>query len=244
MTTMRRFLALAILILLLAACGRDKTEEPTAVPPAAEAAATATTAPAEATAVPEATTAPEAAQAAAPSGEPHEVVMNAMRAQLAGGPYRATSTIDSAGTITEMTAEVIPPDTMHVKIGGGNLELIMVDGTLWSKSPDAPWVQMGGADSMQGILDSIRGQIDDSMVSNVQLVGSEPVYGEATDVYSFTSILGEGDTAVTSDTKLWISKTTGLPVRMEATSNAGGVATHTIQTIEYDDTITIEAPTP
>jgi hypothetical protein len=86
--------------------------------------------------------------------------------------------------------------------------------------------------------------MEGSIFSNVQLVGSEPVYGVATDVYSFTSSAGEGEDAVTSDVKLWINKATGLPVRMEATSVANGANTHTVQNIEYDNTITIEAPAP
>jgi hypothetical protein len=168
--------------------------------------------------------------------------MNAMSAQLSGGPYRATTTVDADGTITEMVAEVVPPDKMHVVIGGGNLELLLIEGTLWSKSVDAPWAQMGSPDMMQSIFDSIHGQIEESNLTNVQYVGTEPVFGEATDVYTFTSTLGEGEDAAVSDVKLWISQATGLPVRMESTGTAMGVTSHTTQAIEYDNTIAIEPP--
>lgn len=243
MMTARRWMSLAFLLLIVAACGRGREAEPTptTAAPATSVAAPANDAPAAAT---EAPAAPEVPQAAAPSGDAQEVVVNAMAAQMAGGPYRAMTTIDADGTITEMTAEVIPPDKMHIVISGGTLEMIMVDGTAWSKSGDTAWAQMGSPEMMQGIFDSVRGQVDGSTFSNVQLVGSEPVYGVATDVYSFTSSIGEGAEAVTSEVKLWINNATGLPVRMESTSVANGVSTHTVQNIEYDNAITIEAPTP
>jgi hypothetical protein len=262
MTTMRKRLStlfsITVLILLLAACGDDKEAEPAAVASAPETNAVATTvvattAPANAAPASEATAAPapsEAAaqspaapQAAAPSDDPLQAVTNAMTAQLASGPYRATTSVEANDTITEMTAEVIPPDKMHIVIGGGNLELILINGTLWSKSGDAPWAQMGSPDMMQSIFDSIHGQMDASALSNVQYVGAEPVMGVATQVYSFTSTLGEGEGLVTSDVKLWINKENGLPVRMEATGTGMGTTSHTVQSIEYDDTIAIEAPT-
>ena len=237
MTTVRKLLAMGFLLLILAACGGDEEEPtPTPIPPAP--------AVAEATTVPEATAAPEAAQAAPVDGDPLAAVTGAMQAQLAGGPYRALTTVESEGTITEMTAEVIPPDKMHVVIGGGNMEMILLEDALWSRSGETPWAQMGSPDMMQGILDSIQGSMDASTLSNVQFIGEEPVYGEATRVFSFTSTLGEGEGSISSDVKLWISIDTGLPVRMESNGTGMGVTTHTVQTIEYDNTIVIEAPTP
>jgi hypothetical protein len=246
-----------LLIVLLAACGRDKEAEPTASAPIQDAAPASTqpatdapTAAPAAQAAPEAvTTAPDTAQATAPSsdapsGDAQQTILAAMAAQVAAGPYRATTSVDADGTITEMTAEVIPPDKMHVVIGGGNLEMILISDTLWSKSGGAAWTQMGSPDMMQSIFDSIHGQVDTGSLSNVQYVGAEPVMGVATDVYSFTSTLGGGEDVVKSDVKLWISKESGLPVRMESTGSGMGTTTHTIQSIEYDNTITIEAPAP
>ena len=244
MTTVRKLLSVGILLLLLVACGRDKEAEPTVAPAAPQApAAAATTAP-QATAAPVATDALPADATAVPdlSGDPLLAITTAMAAQQSGGPYRATTTVESEGTITEMVAEVIPPNQMHVTIGGGNLEMIMLDGTLWSKSGGAEWVQMGSPDMMTGILESIQGQIDGSGFTNVQYVGAEPVFGEPTDVYSFTSTFGEGEGAISSDVKLWVSKISGLPIRMESSGSGAGVTSKTVQTVEYDDTITIEAP--
>jgi hypothetical protein len=150
--------------------------------------------------------------------------------------------VDADGTITEMVAEVVPPDSLHIVIGGGNMEMILLGGTLWSKSGEAAWTQMGSPDMANAIFDSMQGYIDGAALTNVQHVGSEPVFGQQTDVYSFTSSLGEGEEAVTSDVKLWVSQATGLPIRMESTGTAMGVTSHVVQAIEYDPSITIAPP--
>ncbi len=243
MITVRKFLVIAVLLLLLAACGGGEEEAAPTVP--APVAPVATTAPAiDPTTAPEAPSAPEAAQAAPVAGDPLEAVTTAMQTQLSGGPFRATTTVESDGTVTEMLSEVIPPATMHVVIGGGNMEMILLDGALWTKSGETPWTQMGSPDMMDNILSTIQGEMDGSTMSNVQFVGEEPVLGEATRVFAFTSTIGEGEGVITSEAKLWISNESGLPVRMESNSVGMGVTTKTIQTIEYDDTISIEAPAP
>lgn len=247
----RRLALLIALSLLVAACGRGNREEATAVPPTATAAPaptaaaeTPTAAPAAAEATAQPTEAPAAGDAQAPiaGDDPVAVVSNAMAAQFNGGPYRAVTTVESEGTITEMTAEVVPPANMHMIIGGGNMEVILLDGTLWSKTGGSEWMQMGSPDMMQGMFDMISGQIERSELTNVQFVGSEPVMGEQTDAYTFTSTLGEGEQVMVSEVKLWISQASGLPVRMESTSSGAGVTSKATQTIEYDSTITIEAP--
>lgn len=254
MNTARKLMAFVLITLLLTvtACGKDK-EEPTATPvpptavPAAAApaapAATATTAPA-APAAPQVTAAAPQAAAAAPASDAQQAVLNAMQAQLKGGPYRATTSVDAGGTITEMKTEVIPPDTMHIVIGGGNLEMILIKGVLWSKNNGGNWQQMGSPDMMKSIFDSIQNQFNADNLHNVVYAGQEPVMGVQTDVYSFTTSLGDGADVLTSTVKLWVSQADGLPVRLESNGTTQGVATHTVQSIEYDKTITVTAPAP
>jgi hypothetical protein len=253
---------LLVTLLALVACGRGNRDvEATAVPAAPESSATAAppAAPAVVTAAStevvssvqatpppvEPTAVPQTAQAGATggdasSGDALALVTNAMAAQVAGGPYRATTEVNSEGTVTEMISEVVPPDKIHVTIGGGNMEIILFEGTVWSRTAGAPWAQMGSPEMMQGIFDTINGQINDTTLTNVQYVGSEPVFGVQTDIYTFTNTLPDSD--ITSDVKLWISQESGLPVRLESTNVAGGVTSTVVQTIEYDSSITVEAP--
>ena len=205
--------------------------EPTAVPQEGAAGGEASTSDASTS---------DASDSDAANSDALAVVTNAMAAQVAGGPYRATTVVNSEGTVTEMVSEVVPPDKIHVIIGGGNMEIILLEGQVWSKTLGAEWAQMGSPEMMQGIFDTINGQISDTTLTNVQFAGSEPVFGVQTDIYTFTNALP--DSNVSSDVKLWISQESGLPVRLESTNVAAGVTSTVVQTIEYDDTITVEAP--
>jgi hypothetical protein len=95
---------------------------------------------------------------------------------------------------------------------------------------------------MKDMIESMLANVDGSLVSNVQLVGPEVLDGEATTVYTYSSSLGEGESAITSENKLWIADASGLPIKLESNGSAMGIANHIVQIIEYDDRITIEAP--
>jgi hypothetical protein len=110
------------------------------------------------------------------------------------------------------------------------------------KSGDTPWMEMPGGDMIQGMIDSVMADVENSMITNVQLIGAESVEGEAATVYSYESSMGEGDEAITSTNKLWISDARGLPIKLESSTDAMGITSHVVQTIEYDDSITIEPP--
>ena len=45
-----------------------------------------------------------------------------------------------------------------------------------------------------------------------------------------------------SDAKVWLDSASGAPVKLESSGEAVGVKTKAVQTIEYDSTIKIEAP--
>jgi len=129
---MKRFVLPLLLLtsLLLAACGGGSTAAPTSAPNQtaptsapevkpttaaatdAPAAATATTAPAAT-----ATTAPVATQPAAPVlpvGDPKAVVIKAIKAQLTAGPSRTLTLVETSDSKTQLTAEMVPPDRLHI----------------------------------------------------------------------------------------------------------------------------------
>jgi hypothetical protein len=254
-----KLIALSMCVLGLAACGGGTEPEPTVAPPVTVA-ANPTAAPAEPTAAPVEPTAvtepskdaavePTAAQAdvetAAPSGgAAYDAVISAMRGQFSGGPYRAVATTETAGSTTIMTSEVIPPDSMHIVITGDgeSTEVISVGGAMWTRTGDSEWTALPGGEMMKDMIESMLANVDGSLVSNVQLVGPEVLDGEATTVYTYSSSLGEGESAITSENKLWIADASGLPIKLESNGSAMGIANHIVQTIEYDDRITIEAP--
>ena len=63
-------------------------------------------------------------------------------------------------------------------------------------------------------------------------------------VYSFNMKFKlDANTEISSSAKLWVSVASGLPIKQEVSGEFGGVKSVTVQRIEYDPTIKIEAPT-
>jgi hypothetical protein len=257
--------SLFLLTVLLAACGGGKavpaaapapTTAPVAAPtvaPVASAAATpvptagkavgaATFVPA--TAVPAATSAPAAAPA--PSGSAKEAIIAAMQATLKAGPYHTKSTITSDnGTIT-MTGDLIPPDKLHTTMKATDFEMenIIIGDQGWIKQ-NGKWTEspMSGKVALQSAFLALTAEQLGLTISDAKAVGTESVNGEQARVYTFTSTTDLGESGkVISAVKLWVNARSGLPVQQEIAGEAGGVKSNTVQTIEYDPTISVVPP--
>lgn len=255
--------ALFVLTLLLAACGGSPAA-PTAAPAAPTAPAAATTAPAApaatsapaATAVPAATTAPAPTVAPtatpaptavpAPVGSPQDAVVAALQALLQAGPYRTKTTIVAGSDTINLVGEMIPPDKLHTRMTSGSFEseTIVIGDAVWSKR-DGAWsvLPVSGKEMLQSAFPALAVDQLIGTISNAGSAGTETVDGEPTNVYTYTSTtdLGAGSQVI-SAVKLWVSARRGVPVKQEVVGEAGGVQSTTVQTIEYDPTITIAAP--
>ena len=261
----RLLVSLFALTLLLSACGGRPaaptaapvaTTAPAAVPtvaPAAPVAATpipaATKAPVAATAIPPtavraATSAPAAAPA--PSGNAKEAVIAALQAQLKAGPFRTHTTITSEDGITNLTGELIPPDTMHLTMKGADFEMenVSIGDKSWIKQ-NGQWKvsQVSGGVAAQAIFAEATTEKLNSSISDATAVGTEAVNGEPARVYTYTSTADVGEAGkVISAVKLWVSAKSGLPVKVEIAGEAMGVKSTSVQTIEYDPTISVVPP--
>lgn len=172
-----------------------------------------------------------------------------MRKQLTSGPYRSKTVIVSADSTTEGTGEFIPPDRLHItsELGGGKMEMIYIGEKGWSRDGDA-WKELklpGG-----GPLSQIDGSMIDDLIltiTDVKLVGPELLDGRPMIVVSYVSDLSKSKIMtmdVKSNVKVWIGATDGLVYKQVIEGDAGGVASTTTQTVEYDPGIVIEAPAP
>ena len=79
-------------------------------------------------------------------------------------------------------------------------------------------------------------------ISDAKAVGTEAVNGEQARVDTYTSTTDLGDSKVVGAVKLWVSVKSGLPIKQEIVGEAAGVKSNTVQTIEYDKTISIAPP--
>jgi hypothetical protein len=234
------FATLLVAAALLTGCGGN--DEPAATEPAVAPAATAVDVQARVAAT--ATPIPVAAEIPT---DPQAALIASMRAQVNAGPYRNQTTIISDDSTVELSAEIIPPDRMHLtnNFGGQSQEQILIGDKGWMKQGDS-WVEspMTGTN----IVAQASGEMVDEMIktiSDVTLLGPETVDGVDVLVYSYTSDMNKSDTMKMdsiSTVKVWIATASGLIMKQEIDGEAMGVKSKTVQVITYDPNITIEPP--
>ena len=224
---------LLLAIYLLAACGGDDpapgaTSAPENIPPTAQPAT--------------------AAPAAQLPSDPNAAILQALRAQLNAGPYRTTTTIDMEGGAQTTVGTVIPPDRLHIvlDLGGMKTEMIYIGDKVWSRQGEKEWQvadRLGTPGA--GLLDESMIADTEKTITAVALVGPEVIDGVDTLVYTFTSDLSKSEVMPMESimqSKIWVNTATGLIIRQEIEDTTTGTPAKTVQVIEYDPTITIEAP--
>lgn len=256
---MKRFILPLLLLtsLLLAACGGSSTAAPTSTPEQTAptsapevkpttAAATAAPAP-TATSAPAATAAPVATQPAAPVlpvGDPKTVVIKAIKSQLTAGPSRTLTLVETSDSKMQLTSEMVPPDRLHIVMdsdGKRASETIIISDTMWTRTSDGAWNSGPGGAALLSMMSEKEIDATTNSITDVKLVGPELLNGTPTWVYTFTS--DRADLGVTSQVKIWIGALTGLVLQQQAEGEVGGAKSKTTQTVTYDPSIKIEAPT-
>jgi hypothetical protein len=92
----------------------------------------------------------------------------------------------------------------------------------WRESPVSPKVML---DKMK----QARADADKDVHSTCQMVREEGINGEAATLYSSHTETKD----LKADTQIWISKSRGLPLKMEQTSDAGAGKNHRVSRYEY-----------
>ena len=169
-----------------------------------------------------------------------------MQATLKAGPYRTKSTIVSDSGTINMTGELIPPDKLHTTMKATDFEMenIIIGDKGWIKQ-DGKWAvsPMSGKTVCSRPSLPSRQNSSTSRSATPRRSAREAVNGEQARVYTYTSTTDLGESGkVISAVKLWVSAKSGLPVKQEIAGEAGGVKSNTVQTIEYDPTISIVPP--
>jgi hypothetical protein len=196
-----RLLGLLSLALLLVACG-DTSASDTPPAPTTRSASQATSAPLvpqptalPPTSLPNPTAAPAAPAAtsvpaapAAPSGDPKAAVLAAFKAQLTSGPFRSVTTLLSEGKTTELTAEFVPPSSLHLVVAGEGTqnETVIIGEKMWSKAGEEWTAMPGGGPQVTAMLAEFTQDPESRgvVISNVQYLGLDMVDGTPTWVYS------------------------------------------------------------
>lgn len=146
-----------------------------------------------------------------------------------------TSVFGDKNFTTEV--EYVSPDRFRLKSGPG-LERIIIGKDVYMFLGDS-WAKLPSFDGqMPDIREMFRSERH-KYFSDVRFVGEETVNGKLSLVYEYKH---KGDENLgENDSKIWVAKDDGLPVRIESRYKSGGVKS-TVVEYEYDPNIKIEAP--
>lgn len=145
---------------------------------------------------------------------------------------------------TEIKSQVsyVAPDRFHVKYlagTGAGMELIMIanqtymkTGEKWSKMPSS------GNTSVPTLRDSFTEQ-GLKTLSDVKFEGDDTVDGKAALIYSYKNVTPQGDFPFNA--KMWVSKDTGIPMRIVAEYTNGVLKQMTVN-YDTETPVTIEPP--
>lgn len=172
-----------------------------------------------------------------PLGDPATEI-NAMADRFLGQKaFRLTMT-GKGDKETRTELEFVAPDRFRMKTGPG-LERIFIGNDMYLSMGDGSWQKLPGA---AGAVPDLRAIFDEEgrkWFSDVRYVGEEPANGKPSHVYEYKN-RGTGN-AGENDSKVWIAKDNGLPVKIESRYRSGNLRSMIIE-YDYDPNIKIEAP--
>ena len=173
----------------------------------------------------------------APTGDPNADINRMADAFLAQKSFRATM-VGSGQTPMNMELEFVAPDRFRIKNTNGP-EMVIVGKNFYIEN-EGRWQKMPG--DLGASVPDMRKAWDKEgrkWFTDVKYVGEESVNGNPAYVYTYFNKGVEGSGA--NDSKIWISKADGLPVRIEANYMSGPLRSMTID-YDYDADISIEPP--
>ena len=171
----------------------------------------------------------------APSGDPKTDINRMADAFLEQRSFRAKM-VGSGTTPLNLELDYVAPDRFRIKNSQGP-ETVIIGKDLYIEM-NGRWQKMPGG--LGASIPDIRKAWDEEgrkWISDAKYVGEEPVNGMPASVYTYHNKGAEG--VGENDSKIWISKAEGLPVRIEANYKSGTLKSMRIDYF-YDENISIE----
>ncbi len=162
-------------------------------------------------------------------------VRAAMQAQLDAPKLRTILTYvenDEANSIIDYVA----PNSF--RIANAVTEMIIVGDKTYEKDAGGSWAILEL--DMGAVIVQNRNTLDEVVFSDVQALGGETINGKACKVYSYTSdFMG-----LIQQNKLWVEESSGLPLRLQSSSEVevGGQKIDGVSEYDYSDSLEITAP--
>jgi hypothetical protein len=164
-----------------------------------------------------------------------DVIRAAMQAQLESPRLRMVMNMELDGEPFTTTIDYVFPD--RFRLTQAEMDMIIIGDKTYQKVEEG-WqmleMNMGAMISQFRNSDMIEGVI----LSNVQTLPDETLDGKPCAVYSYTQNF-EG---MMSQDKLWIEKSTGLPLKLESEGEILDTHSKSVILYEYDAGLEITAP--
>jgi outer membrane lipoprotein-sorting protein len=179
----------------------------------------------------------ETAAGVAPSGDPNADINRMADAFLEQKSFRAKM-VGSGQTPMDMELEFVAPDRFRMKNTSGP-EMVIVGKNVYVEN-DGRWQKLPGG--LGASVPDMRKAWDKEgrkWFTDVKYVGEENANGKPAHVYTYHNKGAEG--VGENDSKIWIAKSNGLPVRIEATYKSGPLKSMTVD-YDYEAAISIEPP--
>jgi hypothetical protein len=181
-------------------------------------------------------TAPESA-GIAPSGDPTTDINRMADAFLEQKSFRANM-VGSGTTPMNIEFEYVAPDRFRIRNAQGP-ETVIIGKDIYIEM-NGRWQKMPGG--LGASIPDIRKAWDKEgrkWISDAKYAGEETVNGVPAHIYTYHNKGAEG--VGENDSKIWISKADGLPVRIEANYKSGPLRSMRIDYF-YGENISIESP--
>jgi hypothetical protein len=163
-----------------------------------------------------------------------DVIRAAMKKQLEAPQLRTTISYDDP-MLGSATIDYVAPDRFRLK--DATSDIIVIGDTTY-QNEGSGWEVLG--QNMAAIINQYRNgdMIDSIILSDVQMLSDETLDGKGCEVYSYT----QDFKGLVSVDKLWIEKSTGLPVRLESQGDFLGMTSLSVIHYDYDTELSIEIP--
>jgi hypothetical protein len=163
-----------------------------------------------------------------------DVIRAAMTKQLESSQLRTVINMELDGEPSTTTIDYVAPDRFRLTQPDTDM-IIIGDKTYQNEGGGWELLEM----NMGAMITQFRNSdlIDSVVLSNVQTLPDETLEGKACNVYSYTQDF-EG---IISQDKLWIEKSTGLPMRLESEGEVLNTQSKAVSHYEYTG-VEITAP--
>lgn len=180
---------------------------------------------------------PAESGAYAPTDNPKVDIANLSDRFMTLKSFRAVMEGDGQTPI-KADLEFVAPDRYRFK-SANSMEMIIIGKTTYMKLGDR-WQKMPMA--LDSSITDMRATFNKEGLkwfNDVKYVGDDTIDGKPAYVYTYH---GKGlNNTGENDSKLWIAKSDGLPLKIEATYKSGTLKSMTIE-YDYDTPVTIEPP--